>query len=360
MELPLECCSDPAAGAAATPLVRNPVRLQGIGEQSWRLDNGLLTLELDTRGLTRLQDAQGVDQLSAPLQFRRYRDHGEFWDAWDLAADYPQQPLPMDADWQLELLEQGPLVARIVLRRSWGDSAMRLDVLLRADSPAVELQLSIDWRQTHELLRMVCPLARPAVRWAADASGGVIERPAVALTPREHARWEVPVVSWMASQAAAPGGGLGILLDGPQGVDAGPHHLGVSLLRGPTWPDPSADRRLHRHRLALMPVANGWYEDGLAQAALQFREPGWLDRVDICDPWQGFPALPKELVPVAIRPDTAVGSGNEAVLIQLMNPGGARVRWSPGDEGWWIQDQQNSIVIPPGALQELRLTRQSS
>ena len=360
MALPLECWSDPAAGAAVTPLVRNPVRLQGIGEQSWRLDNGLLTLELDTRGLTRLQDAQGVDQLSAPLQFRRFRDRGEFWDAWDLAADYPQQPLPMDADWQLELLEQGPLVARIVLRRSWGDSAMRLDVLLRADSPAVELQLSIDWRQTHELLRMVCPLARPAVRWAADASGGVIERPAVALTPREHARWEVPVVSWMASQAAAPGGGLGILLDGPQGVDAGPHHLGVSLLRGPTWPDPSADRRLHRHRLALMPVANGWYEDGLAQAALQFREPGWLDRVDICDPWQGFPALPKALVPVAIRPDTAVGSGNEAVLIQLMNPGGARVRWSPGDEGWWIQDQQNSIVIPPGALKELRLTRQSS
>ena len=360
MALPLECHHDALAVATPAPVVRNPVRVQAIGEQSWRLGNGLLTLELDTRGLTRLQDVQGVDQLSAPLEFNRYRDRGEFWDAWDLAADYPQQSLPMDAGWQPHLLEQGPLVARIVLRRSCGDSAMRLDVLLRADSPAVELQLTIDWRQTHELLRMVCPLARPAVRWGADTSGGVIERPAVALTPLERARWELPVISWMASQEAAPGGGLGVLLDGPQGVDAGPHHLGVSLLRGPTWPDPSADRRLHRHRLALMPVPNGWYLDGLPQAAIQFREPGWLDRVEHPSCFQGFPALPRALVPIAIRADPSDGAGKNAVLIQVMNPGGARVSWSPGDQGWWIQGEQHSAVIPPGALQELRLTRQSS
>ncbi len=357
--LPLECYSDPQAVATAAA-VRNPVRVQLIAEQSWRLCNGLLMIELDHRGLTRLQDQQGVDQLSAPLQFRRYRDHGEFWDAWDLAADYPQHQLPMAAEWQVELVEQGPLVARIVLRSSIESSAMRLDVLLRADSPAVELQLTIDWRQTHELLRMVCPLVRPAVRWAADTSGGVIERPAVALTPWEHARWELPVISWLASEEAASGGGLGVLLDGPQGVDAGPNHLGVSLLRGPTWPDPSADQRLHRHRLALMPVSRGWYRDGLTQAAIQFREPGWLGPIELCRRWKGFPALPETLVPVSIRVDQSAGAIKGAVLLQLLNPGSARVNWSPGDEGWWVQDQQHSTVISPGALQELRLAPQSS
>ena len=358
--LPLECHAEPPAVAKAASVVRNPVRVQRMAEQSWRLGNGLLTLELDPRGLTRLQDQQGVDQLSAPLQFRRYRDQGEFWDAWDLAADYPQQQLPMAAEWQVELVEQGPLVARIVLRSSIESSAVRMDVLMRADRPAVELQVTINWRQTHELLRMVCPLVRPAVRWAADTSGGVIERPAVALTPWEHARWELPVISWLASEEAASGGGLGVLLDGPQGVDAGPHHLGVSLLRGPTWPDPSADQRLHRHRIALMPVSRGWYRDGLAQAAIQFREPGWLGPIERCDRWQGFPALPAPLVPVSIREDQAAGAVKGSVLLQLLNPGSARVNWSPGDEGWWIQDQQPSTVISPGALQELRLTPQSS
>ena len=360
MALPLECHSESSAVATAVPVVRNPVRVQVIGEQSWRLCNGLLSLELDRRGLTRLQDEQGVDQLAEPLQFRRYRDQGEFWDAWDLAADYLQHPLPMDADWQLELVEQGPLVARVVLRSSIESSSLRMDVLLRADSPAVELQMTIDWHQNHELLRMVCPLSRSAVRWAADTSGGVIERPAVALTPMEQARWEVPVISWLASEATAPGGGLGVLLDGPQGVDAGAHHLGISLLRGPTWPDPSADRRLHRHRLALMPVSRGWYLDGLAQSAIHFREPGWLGPLESSDRWEGFPALPKELVPVSIRPDQSADAIKNAVLVQLLNPGGARVKWSPGDQGWWVQDEQNSTVILPGALQELRLTPQSS
>ncbi len=291
---------------------------------------------------------------------RRYRDRGEFWDAWDLAVDYPQHPLPMAADWQLELVEQGPLVARVVLRSSIESSALRMDVLLRADSPAVELQVTIDWRQTHELLRVVCPLARSAVRWAADTSGGVIERPAVALTPSEHARWEVPVISWLASEEAGPGGGLGILLDGPQGVDAGPHHLGISLLRGPTWPDPSADQRLHRHRLALMPVSSGWYCDGLAQAAIRFREPGWLGPIESCGRWYGFPALPQPLIPVSIRPDQSATAVQDAVLVQLLNPGSARVTWSPGDQGWLIQDGQQSTTINPGALHELRLAPQSS
>ena len=28
-----------------------------------------------------------------PLQLELYRDRGEFWDAWDLAADYRSHPL---------------------------------------------------------------------------------------------------------------------------------------------------------------------------------------------------------------------------------------------------------------------------
>ncbi len=357
--LPLERYSDAQPGPESA-CERDPVQVQVIAERSWRLSNGRLTLELDRRGLARLQDEQGVDQLSEPLQLRRYRDRGEFWDAWDLAADYSEQSLPMDDDWQLELLEQGPLVARVALRRSLGDSAMRMDVLLRADSPAVELQLTIDWRQTHELLRLICPLARPAVRWAADTSGGVIERPAVACTPWEHARWEVPVISWLASEEHAPGGGLGVLLDGPQGVDAGPQHLGVSLLRGPTWPDPSADQGRHRHRLALMPVSEGWYRGGLAQAAIRFREPGWLGPVDLCERWQGFPALPAGLVPVSMRPSLSETTSDREVVIQLLNPGSARVRWSPGQDGWLLGGAEASVVIPPGEIQELRLSPQSS
>ena len=355
--LPLERRIDAIGGCPASEAIRHPIWVETLAEQHWRFGNGCLALEVDERGLIRLQDAQGVDQLSAPVQIKRYQDHGEFWDAWDLAGDYPQHPLPLPLRWKVEMQEGGPLLARVVLRGSFGDSTLRMDLILRADTPWLELQLTLDWHQTHELLRMVCPLAAPAVRWAADTSGGVLERPAAATTPGEQARWEVPVISWMASEAFAPGGGLGLLLDGPQGADAGPQHLGVSLLRGPTWPDPSADQGRHRHRLALMPSPQGWMRDGLPQAAIAFREPGWQGPMGLVERWQGFPALPQALTPVSLRSDPERAG---TVLLQVLNPGAARVFWAPCDGGWRLEGGADAGCIPPGVLRELRLVRQSS
>jgi alpha-mannosidase len=85
------------------------------------------------------------------------------------------------------LLEVGPLCGRVVWRGLCGRSRLRLDVQLRAASPYLELTLSVDWRQVHELLRLELPLAQPALRLAADTSGGMIERPAEAVTARSAA-----------------------------------------------------------------------------------------------------------------------------------------------------------------------------
>ena len=184
----------------------------------------------------------------------------------------------------------------------------------------------------------------------------MIERPAAPITPREKARWEVPVIAWIASQSAAPGGGLAVLLDGPQGVDWSATRLGISLLRGPTWPDPSADHGWHRQRLALMPVCGPWSDAGVPQAAIAFREPGWSAPLPAAlNQW--IPPLPVQLTPVALKTQ----DGN--CLLTLLNGGSARCRWSPGS-GWIVrrEDEHRStdaVVIAPGELVTLVL-RQSS
>ena len=309
------------ASCAVEP--RQPVVVTSLGSGAWRLGNGLLDVDVSAAGLLALRDRDRREQLSAPLQLERYRDHGEFWDAWDLAADYRSQPLGVVSMESLEWLDQGPLVAHLVLRRRLGASCMRLDLRLKADTPWLELICSIDWRQTHELLRLELPLTTAAARIAADTSGGVIERPAVTMTAREQARWEVPVISWFASQSAAPGGGMAVLLDGPQGVDWSSDRLGVSLLRGPTWPDPSADQGCHRQRLALMPFSGSWSDAGVPQAALAFREPGACAAFPaLLRQW--FPALPLQLTPVVLQ------RHDDGCLLKLINAGSARCRWTPG------------------------------
>ncbi len=269
----------PPLTADAEASIVNPVRLESLGAgERWRLGNGLLWAQLGPLGLEQLWGADHSPQLAEPLQWRRWIDRGEFWDAWDLAADYRQHPLPLHWEPGPVLAEVGPLCSRLVWRGRCGASALRLDLQLRAGCPWLELNLRVDWRQRHELLRLELPLQHQAVRWAADTSAGVIERIAATATAREASRWEVPAISWLASQAAS--GGLAVLLDGPQGVSGSPEALGVSLLRGPTWPDPGADNGPQRLRLALMPCAQGWRQAGVAAAAVRFREPCWLRPVE--------------------------------------------------------------------------------
>jgi alpha-mannosidase len=352
--VPLQRCLGKVPDRADAPVVRGAVELQDLDGKGWRIGNGLLEADFDCQGLQQLRDRNGVPQLAAPLNWGLFRDRGEFWDAWDLAADYRLHPLPLKWNGSMELVESGPLVVRLLYRGWAGSSALRLDLQLRADCPWIELNLGVDWQQTHELLRLDVPLARLAARWAADTSGGVVERPAEAVTAREKTRWEVPVISWLATEVAAPGGGLAVLLDGPQGVDVSSERLGVSLLRGATWPDPLADRGWHQQRLALMPVPQGWSRDAVPQAALAFREPGWLGPSDLKVPWSGLPSLPANLVPVAVT-----HSESRQLKISVLNAGASRQTWAIG-KSWRVGSPSQSchveaVELKPGELVELSL-----
>jgi alpha-mannosidase len=295
-----------------------------------------------------LLDRHGTVQLAAPLAWRRSSDRGEFWDAWDIAPAHRRQPLPWLWEGAPEWIEAGPLCGRFRLRGRCGASPVRLEGRLLAGQPWLELVLSVDWRQRHELLRLEIPLASPAVRWAADTPAGVLERPAEPRTERERARWEVATLAWLASVGPAAGGGLAVLLDGPQGVDATAERLGVSLLRAPTWPDPGADNGFQRLRLALMPCGEGWRQALVPLQARRLREPLWCHPVDSAEAaplGAGLPALAPDLALVSLRA-AADGSGDLVVAIQ--NEGPCRREFDPGSH-WQLRARLNGLEEPTSA-----------
>jgi alpha-mannosidase len=312
-----------------------------LGPDHWRLGNGLIEVVIGPAGLEQLVGAsgQGESLLAAPLRWQRWADRGEFWDAWDLAADHRRHPLPWEWHGQAELISAGPLAVQLRWRGRVGASPVRLELRLLAGSPWLELLLCQHWRQRHELLQLEIPLARKAERWAADTSAGVIERPAVARTPREQARWEVPAISWVAAA------GVAVLLDGPQGVSAAADRLSLSLLRAPTWPDPGADNGWQRQRLGLMAAPAGWRPARVPQQARRLREPLWLRprpaaaaRAAAPLPsetspvggrgwrWPALPPLDDDLRLVGLRPATstataaAIGSGAESASAASPRP----------------------------------------
>jgi len=253
------------------------VSLDRDGDGQLWLSNHHLKAKLGADGVQQLQgrhgDNWGEPLLAASMALRRYADRGEFWDAWDIAANYSDHALPMGWEPNAEILETGPLCTQLRWRGHCGQSPLQLTARLQADSPWLELIITAQWQQLHELLRCELPLQRTGPFWCADTPGGVQERSSAPLSQREQSRWEAAAISWLwggTNQA-----GLAVLLDGPQGVSGNPEGLGVSLLRGPTWPDPGADQGWHRLRLALMPTQGGWHRAGVAAQARRFRQPLW-------------------------------------------------------------------------------------
>ncbi len=350
----------PSVAPSVAPEPLDPVRVRPEPEigGGWRLENGQIAVQLGPQGIEQIWDAGGRPCLAAPLAWRRWADRGEFWDAWDIAADHRAHPLPWIWQGEPRWLERGPLCARFLWRGRCGASPLRLEGRLRAASPYLELTLAVDWRQRHELLRLELPLARPALRWAADTPGGVIERPAAALTGPEQARWEVAALRWLASVETAAGGGLAVLLDGPQGVGADPERLGVSLLRAPTWPDPGADNGWQRQRLAVMPCPRGWRTDGVAAAAQRLREPLWCRPIEDMPPEDIhpgdmppdggahplLPALPDDLELISLRADPRDGEPR-AIQVALQNLGPRRRRW-PVPPGWLLLERVDGLGRP--------------
>ena len=312
--------------ASEHPLYSVRIR-QAATPDHWQLSNGLCTVECGPEGVLKLFSSSGHQVLAEPLVFGRWQDRGEYWDAWDLAADHRQHPLGGVRLSQPELLEQNPCMVRLRWRGAFGQSHISMMVCLAAGSPYLELRLSIKWRQTHELLSLDANMAEPVERWAADTSGGVIERPARPQTAREHSRWHCAVTSWMALLQQQ--GGLAVLLDGPQGIHVQDNHLSVALLRGATWPDPRADQGWWRQRLALMPLDGGWCENNVPAAADHLRWPIWLrplplaQRCDATQLWLPWPECGQRLLELRQTGD----SQQSQLTLQQLAPWRGSLTW---------------------------------
>jgi alpha-mannosidase len=100
------------------------------------------------------------------------------------------------------------------------------------------------------------------------------------------------------------------------------------------------------------------------QAAIRFREPGWTGAVALDQRWQGLPPLPKSLVPIAVKKACTDGLSDEAIQIELLNPGPERQRWLLGQD--WRACCKNTNVlmnawdVSPGELITLVLDKNQS
>ncbi len=255
------------------------------------LGNGIVHAHVRRDGtLDELAGADGANVAALLNGLAAYPDRPKAWDAWNLERDYAKRRVPVKP--QTAVIEGEAVVVRY---RIGSKSAATLELTLRGGEPFVRAQLAVAWHEDHVVLRLEHRFAVAAREVRFGAPHGTIVRTAYPQTDAEHARFEVPGQRW----ALVDDGTRGAALFAPdtfgwsaRGLADGGVALGMTLLRSPCWPDPTADRGEHRIAYALVPTA------GARISALEgaWNEYAAIDRVRL------FRSLDPAVAIVATKP----------------------------------------------------------
>ncbi|MCP3818605.1 glycosyl hydrolase-related protein [Streptomyces sp. A3M-1-3] len=269
----------PAGGAVPmrsagqpSPRTGGPVGVTPRADGGHVLDNGLLRIAVDARGLVvSAYDIGAGRETVAPGQaanlLQIHPDFPNMWDAWDVDAFYRNVVTDLtDAD---EItLAAVPEAASVRVVRSFGDSRAVQVLTLAAGQRRLDIATEVDWHETEKFLKAAFPLDIHADRYAAETQFGHLYRPTHTNTSWDAARFEACNHRFL--HVAEPGWGVALVNDSTYGhdvtrtvrrEDSGTTSgttttVRLSLLRAPRFPDPETDQGAHRFRYALVPGAS--------------------------------------------------------------------------------------------------------
>ncbi|MGQ5603541.1 alpha-mannosidase [Streptomyces sp. EKS3.2] len=264
------------AGAAATVVAEGRTGLAPRPDGGHVLDNGLLRVEIDARGLVvsaydLTADRETIAPGTAGNLLQLHPDFPNMWDAWDVDAFYRNTVTDLtDAD-EVTPGDDGVSV-RIV--RSFGSSRVTQVLTLPPGERRLEVDTEVDWHETEKFLKLTFPLDVHAERYASETQFGHFHRPTHTNTSWEAAKFEACNHRFV--HLEEPGWGVAVVNDSTYGHDVTrtvrtggdegtTTTVRVSLLRAPRFPDPETDQGVHRFRHALVPgagigdaVREGW------------------------------------------------------------------------------------------------------
>lgn len=240
------------------------------------IDNGILRITWDSAGLlTSIWDHEvGREVLAAGERgnlFQLHQDHPKAFDAWDVDRAYLHDVSDLIGLDSAQVLKTHPLRGEVRLARSFGGSRIAQTMRLTAGSRRIEFHTEVDWQERHRFLKVAFPLAIRATRATFEIQHGYIDRPTTENTSWEEARFEVSAHRW--AELAEPGYGAALLNDCKYGYDVRGHTMRLSLLRGPGYPDPEADRGWHRFAYALLPHPGDLRQGRVVEEAEAFNLP---------------------------------------------------------------------------------------
>ena len=215
----------------------------------------------------------GVEALAAGHcgnELQTFKDTPKEYDAWNIdpgTLDQPATSLNQSAT--VELVNAKTPRPGIRVTHSWQNSKFVQTISLKGDM--VDVENDIDWHERHTLLKAAFPLAASSNFATYEIPYGTIDRPTTRNNTWEKAQFEVPAMRW--ADLGDGKHGMSLLNQTKFGYDAVGNMLRLTLLRGPTWPDPEADQGHHHFHYALYPHAGTWKDADTVRRGWEYNYP---------------------------------------------------------------------------------------
>jgi alpha-mannosidase len=240
------------------------------------LSEGRLRVVVDKKtGCITSLEKDGFESLAKGAcgnELQAFKDLPKQYDAWNVdPGTLDVAPTVLTKADAVELVGAKSAHPGIRVTRTWQKSKFVQTITIPPASGMVDVDNSFDWHERHILLKASFALAATSGMATYEIPYGAIDRPTTRNNTWEQAQFEVPAMRW--ADLGDGRHGLSILNQTKYGYDAVGNLLRLSLLRGPTWPDPEADQGHHNFHYAIYPHAGTWKEAGTVRKGWEYDYP---------------------------------------------------------------------------------------
>jgi len=247
---------------------------RGVTATDRCLENDLVKVDFDEFGqITSIFDKIEDRELASGLcnAFHMYRDIPGQWDAWDIDRSYMATPVALEGPAQMEVLATGPLLAQLSIDRKLHGSKMRQVVSLRRGSRRVVFHTTVDWVESHKLLKVNFPVDYRNEDALHEIQFGHVRRPTHKNRPYDADRFEVPQQRWTA--LTEEGRGFAVLNDCKYGVNVAANSINLTLLKSAVAPDMTADKGTQAFTYAITFWHDSFMDCDVVQQGYQLNVP---------------------------------------------------------------------------------------
>jgi alpha-mannosidase len=197
-------------------------------------------------------------------QFLAFEDRPKTPDAWEIDIYYDKKVRIAEPAESIEVIENGEMRVVLEVRRRILNSRIIQRISLAKNSYRLDFDTTIDWRERNILLKVAFPIEVLSPFATFDIQWGDIQRPTSRNTSWEWAKFEVPAQKWV--DLSEGGYGVSLLNDCKYGFDIQDNVMRMTLLRSPTYPDPTADLGEHQFAYSLLPHGDDWKTNTIIEA----------------------------------------------------------------------------------------------